>query len=187
MSEVHISDPGNSLERVNKILGGLGSGNQVFRAVSAAAKRAAQSARAKAGQFASEEYFISSGGFKGHVTDKVSVDSGGGSVSVKIEFAGTVIPLIEFQTVVSNGGVSAHVRKDSGGGMITNAFFGRIGGRTGVYQRAGKDRYPIKKLYSVSSAHMMQHPEVIEKMDERITEVFADRIEHEITRILNGW
>lgn len=187
MSEVHISDTSASLERANKILAGIGNGNSVMRAVASAAKRAAQSGRAKAGQFASDRYFISSGGFKGHVKDKIKVNGGGaGATSVSIEFAGTVIPLIEFNTSFSRaGGVTAHVKK-GGGGPVNHAFIARIG-RTSVYERTTTKRFPVEKKYSVSAAHMMMDETVEANMDKQITSVFEERMEHEITRILNGW
>ena len=103
MSEVYIKeDAGLKLDRANKLLAGIGNGSGAFKAINAALRRAAQSARAKAGTFASSRYYISAGGFKGHVRDKISMEGGSGGVTgVKLTFAGSVIRLIEFNTMPS--------------------------------------------------------------------------------------
>ena len=116
------------------------------------------------------------------------MQSGGsmGVSSVRILFAGQVIPLIEFQTRFSrNGGVSTVVKK-GGGGVLSHAFIANIGG-TNVYERITTKRFPVEKKFGPSAAHMMMDGTVEQNMDKHITNVFNERIEHEITRILNGW
>ena len=57
MSVITVDDVGGqSLERLNKILAGVPGG--VWKAASAALKRAGDSAKTKAGQFAAAEYTI---------------------------------------------------------------------------------------------------------------------------------
>ena len=188
MSEVYIKeDAGLKLDRANKLLAGIGNGSGVFKAVHAALRRAAQSARAKAGTFASSRYYISAGGFKGHVRDKISMEGGSGGVTgVKLTFAGSVIRLIEFNTRFSkDGGVAVSVKK-GGGGVISQGFIANTG-RLGVYERVGASRLPIEQKYGPSAAHMMMDEEVTKSMENQIVETFNERIDHEIDRILNGW
>ena len=190
MREVFIKeDAGLKLDRANKLLAGIGNGSGVFQAVHSALRRAANSAKAKAGSFASSRYYISAGGFKSHVVDKITMDGGnssGGVTGVKLTFAGSVIRLIEFRTRFSpTGGVSVSVKK-GGGGVISQGFIVNAG-RMGVFERVGASRLPIEQKFGPSAAHMMEDEEVTKQMEEHIVETFNDRIEHEIDRILNGW
>jgi hypothetical protein len=190
MSEVYIKeDAGLSLDRANKLLAGIGNSSGVFKAVHAALRRAAQSAKAKAGTFASSRYYISAGGFKGHVVDKIAMEGGahaGGVTGVKLTFAGSVIRLIEFNTRFSrDGGVAVSVKRGSGG-VIANGFIANTG-RFGVYERVGPSRLPIEQKFGPSAAHMMMDEQVTSKMEQQIVETFNERIDHEIDRILNGW
>lgn len=188
MSEVFVrEESGLQLERVNKLLAGIGNGSGIYRAVSAALKRAAQSAKTKAGQYVAAEYTIGQGGFKSHVKDKTYIEgNGGGVASVKLVFAGSVIPLIEFSTRYSkNGGVAVSVKK-GGGGTLDHAFIANAS-RIGVYERVTSSRLPIEQKYGPSAAHMMENESVEQKMEQQVVTVFNERIEHEITRILNGW
>ena len=190
MSEVFIKeDAGLHLDRANRLLAGIGKGSGVFQAVGAAMKRAGQSAKSKAGSFASSRYYISAGGFKSHVKDKITMDGGnssGGVTGVKLTFAGSVIRLIEFNTKFSkDGGVRVSVKK-GGGGVISKGFIVNTG-RMGIYERLGPSRLPIEQKFGPSAAHMMEDDEVVKQMEEHIVETFNQRIEHEIDRILNGW
>ena len=136
MSEVHVTDTGGmNLERVNKLLAGLGNGSAIHKAVYNALRRAADSGKTQAGRFAAEQYTISKGQFMAHVRAK-TIQHGGhmGVDSVQILFAGQVIPLIEFRTRFSkDGGVSASVKK-GGGGVLSHAFIANIGGIS-VFER----------------------------------------------------
>ncbi len=189
MSEVHVSETGGfNLERANKLLAGLGdNGSSIHKAVYNALRRAADSGKTQAGRFAAEQYTITKGQFMSHIRAKVMQDGGHlGVDSVKILFAGQVIPLIEFRTRFSkDGGISTVVKK-GGGGSLSHAFIANIGGHN-VYERITTKRFPLEKKYSPSAAHMMMDENVEKNMDEHVTKVFNERIEHEITRILNGW
>lgn len=188
MSEVYIKDDaGLNLDRANKLLAGIGNGSGAFKAISSALKRAAQSARSKAGTFASSRYFITAGAFKGHVKDKIMMEGGSGGVTgVKLTFAGSVIRLIEFSTRFSkDGGVAVSVKR-GGGGVISQGFIANAG-RLGVFERVGPSRLPIEQKFGPSAAHMMMDEEVTQLMEKQIVETFNERIDHEIDRILNGW
>ncbi len=190
MSEVYIKeDAGLSLDRANKMLAGIGNGSGIFKAVYAALNRAAQSARAKAGTFASSRYYISAGGFKSHVKDKITMEGGasaGGVTGVKLTFAGSVIRLIEFNTRYSkDGGIAVFVKRGDGG-VISHGFIANPG-RLGVFERIGKSRLPIEQKYGPSAAHMLEDEEVTQNMEKNIVETFNRRIDHEIDRVLNGW
>jgi len=175
------------LERLNKILAGVPGG--VYKASYAALKRAGDTAKSRAGQFAAEEYTISKGAFMKNVRVSTDIRSQGGSlVSLNIRYAGTVLPLLEFATRYSRGGrITTQVKRNGGASTLEHAFAERVYGPIAVFERLGKARFPVEQKFGPSTAHMMQNEEVVRKMDDTIRETFEKRVEHEITRVLNGW
>ena len=186
---IEVLDTGaTKIEKVNAILSSFGNGSAAFQAVGAAMKRAADSAKTQAGKYASDNYNITKSGFTSHV--RITNDMKGGSAgvtSVELSFYGSVIRLMEFHPrFASGGGVSVSVKK-GGGGSIHKAFIPTMRSGMGVYERVGKARLPIAQKYGPSTAHMMQNENVVEAMSQHIEEVFEDRIEHEINRILSNY
>lgn len=188
MSTIRIESTGSAtLDRVNKLLAGVPGG--VWKATSSALKRAAGSAKTKAGQFAAAEYTINKGTFMANTTVKTRVSGGSGGVAgVSISYGGSVLPLLTFNTRFGKGGnVVTQVKRNGGGATLAHAFVASIFGSTAVFERVGAPRFPVEKLYGPSTGHMMQNETVIEKMDETIEKTFSERMEHEILRVLNGW
>ena len=189
---VYIEDTGQlKLDRVNKLLGGIGDGKLLRNALYNALNRAGTRAVKESGSFASKRYAISAAGFKSYVKTKYHIHYGGGKltggvVSCEISFAGSVIPLIEFNTRFSKeGGVNVTVKRGEGG-TLAHAWVANMGG-INIYERLGKSRFPVEKKYGPSAAHMMMEETVQESMSKAVAETFNSRIDHEITRILNGW
>lgn len=192
MSRVTVQDIGKvSLERVNQILGGSFK-TDVWKAAHNALLRAGDTARAQAGRFATAEYMISKGAFDANTKTKTKLEGGysaGGVTSMTVSFAGSVIPLLTFNTRYSRGGglMFAQVKRGGGGGTLRHVFTANIGGRLGAFERKGKSRFPVEGKYGPSTAHMMQNEKVTEEMSKTIEETYDRRIEHEITRILSGY
>lgn len=188
MPEVRIDEVGSfTIDRVNAILSGIGNGSGAFEAIGAAMKRAADSAKTQAGRYAAETYNISKGKFMANCRISTNMQGGSGGVtSIELIFAGRVLKLIDFgASGGKSGGVYAAPKR--GGGNIRSAFIAAIYGGTGVWERVGRSRFPVEQKYGPSTGHMMQDEGVSEKLTQHIEEVFDSRIEHEITRILNGW
>lgn len=187
MSVVTITQEGGSLDRVNKILAGVPGG--AWKAAHSALRRAGDTAKTKAGQFAAAEYAINKGTFMRNVTEKSSVSGGAGGVaSMKLSFAGRVLPLIEFHTRFSREGkVQTQVMRNGGPTALDHAFVASIYGPAAVFERLGASRFPVEQKFGPSTGHMMQNEKVVEKMEQTVQEIFDQRIEHEITRVLNGW
>lgn len=188
MSVVRIDEVGKtSLDRINKLLAGVPGG--IWKATSAAMKRSGETAKTRAGQFAAAEYTISKGSFMHNVSQKTHITGdAGGVVSMSIGFAGTVLPLLTFNTRFSrNGLVQTQVKRNGGAATLEHAFIANIYGSTAVFERVGAPRFPVEQKYGPSTGHMMQNEQVIEKMDETIRTTFDSRIEHEVLRVLNGW
>ena len=175
-----------TLERVNKLLATFPGGVQ--SAMHNALKRAGETAKTKAGTYAAEEYTINKGTFMGQTKHKTEIKNAGGELSLNISFAGSVLPLLTFNTRYARGGVMhAQVKRKGGGGSLFHVFTARIKGPLRAYERTTTKRFPLEAKFGPSTAHMMHNEIVTEKMDEVIQETFDKRIEHEITRIMNGW
>lgn len=188
MSIVRISEANaNTVERANKLLAGIPGG--IYKASYAALRRAGDQAKTKAGQFAAAEYTINKGDFMRNVTSKTSITGdAGGVASLRIMYAGNVLPLLTFRTRYSRSGrLQTQVMRSGGTAVLEHAFAERVFGPTAVFERVGKDRFPVRQLFGPSTAHMMRNEHVVEQMDETIQEAFGQRMEHEITRLLNGW
>lgn len=185
---VRISEVGaNSLDRVNKILAGVPGG--IWKASYSALKRAGDTAKTRAGQFAAAEYTINKGDFMRNVNQKSHITSQAGSlVSMSISYAGNVLPLLTFNTKFSrNGLLQTQVKRGGASTVLEHAFAARVFGPIGVYERLGSERFPVEQKYGPSTTHMMQNETVVEKMDKTVRDTFEQRLEHEITRVLNGW
>lgn len=188
MSVVRVDEiGGTSLDRMNKLLAGIPGG--VWKAAHGALKRAGDTAKTKAGQFAAAEYTINKGTFMQNVTEKTSVTGGAGGVAeLKISFAGTVLPLLSFNTKFDRGGrVQTQVKRNGGASSLEHAFVASIYGPAAVFERQTPSRFPVEQKYGPSTGHMMQNEQVIEKMEKTIHETYEARVEHEILRVLNGW
>jgi hypothetical protein len=185
---VRISEVGaESLSRINKILAGIPGG--IWKASYAALKRAGDTAKTRAGQFAAEAYTIKKGDFMKNVHQKSHIKSeSGGIVSMSISYAGNVLPLLTFNTKYSRSGLlQTQVKRDGATAVLERAFAARVFGPIGVFERVTEKRFPIEQKFGPSTAHMMSSEQVVEKMDATVRETFERRLEHEITRVLNGW
>ncbi len=182
MGMIRIEEVGQKkLDRVNLILSRIPGGAQ--KALNAALKRAADSGKTQAAKYASAIYNISQGSFKSLTNISAS---GAGGAQVTITYAGSIIPLTQFHpSGGQQGGVSVSVKR-GGGGPLPHAWLGN-GYGYGVWERVGSKRFPIEQKYALSTAQMMQNEEVSDPLADQIQKVFDSRIEHEITRILNGW
>lgn len=187
MSIISISEVGGSLDRVNKILAGIPGG--AIKATHSALKRAGDTAKTKAGQFAAAEYTISKGAFMQNVHEKTHLQGGAGGVAgLSISFAGSVLPLLTFKTNFSRDGhVQTQVKRGGGAATLEHAFAASIFGPIAIFERLGTSRFPVEQKYGPSTGHMMQNEKVITQMEKTIVETFDQRIEHEILRVLNGW
>lgn len=107
---------------------------------------------------------------------------------MSITYAGNVLPLLTFNTKFSrNGLIQTQVKREGATAVLEHAFAARVFGPIGVFERVTEKRFPIEQKFGPSTAHMMSSEQVVEKMDATVRETFERRLEHEITRVLNGW
>ena len=71
---------------------------------------------------------------------------------------------------------------------LDHAFEAKMGSHYGIYERQGEKRFPVKELFGPATPQMMYSNEnVMDSIEEKMASTYEERIEHEITRILNGW
>lgn len=117
------------------------------------------------------------------IRDRTRVNKNTGEVSV----TGSPIRLFKFRVTPTSPKrqlVTASVKRASK--SLPYAIVQRMGnGTTGVFERVGKSRYPIRQLYTVSAPQMAGNEEVLEGAMERASIVFDERLSHEIGRLLD--
>lgn len=185
---ITIDEIDESLDRVSKLLAGIPDG--VYRAVGSALKRSARHGLTVGMKIVSEEYAISQGELKDRTKNINTIEkNSGGSYQITFGYRGNVIPLIKFDTKFgSDGRVHTRVLRASAHEVLESAFVARVGGHTGVFEREGPQRFPIRELFGPSAVQAFYaHEETTDKMDEEILKTYEARIEHEILRVLNGW
>lgn len=176
------------LEKATKLLAGIPGGVQ--KAVGSALKRSAQHGLTVGMKFVSEEYAIGQNKLKRYTYNINSiVKDGVGSFDVSFGYRGYSIPLIQFDTSVNREGrVSSRVLRSSARQVWRHAFRAKIVGRTGIFERLGPKRFPVEEKFGPSAVQAFYAREsTTDKMDEAINETYNKRIDHEITRVLNGW
>lgn len=187
-SDLVVDIAEESLDRVSKILAGVSGG--VYKAVGSALSRAAASGKTVAAKAVSQEYVISQAQFRENTKNINAFRKQSGSiVEVNFGFRGHVIPLIRFDTTVSNNGrIEARVKRSESKKTLDNAFVAQVGGHTGIFERETEARFPIVEKFGPSTVQMMySNEEVMDNIEQKMADTYEQRIDHEITRILNGW
>lgn len=179
-----------SLDRVQLLLAGIRGG--AYKAIGSALARAAQAGKTAAKEAVTQEYTISAGTFLDYTNNINHFQRGKetGEVSVVFGYSGHVIPLLKFNTSVSgrDGSVSTQVIRSHGKQTLDKAFRTVINGHTGIYEREGPERLPIRELFGPAATQMMySNEDVLDTVEEKMAAVYEQRIEHEILRLLNGW
>lgn len=177
-----------AIDHASKVLAGIPGG--IYQAVGSTVKRAAQRGLTSGMKIASQEYAIGQNELKRQTKNKNTITrDSGGQYSVEFGYTGYLIPLLKFDTKVNaEGQVFSRVLRTSGRSALDHAFRAQMGAHTGIYQRLGSDRFPVEELYGPASVQVFYNNEsTTDKMDAVLSESFNARIDHEITRVLNGW
>lgn len=176
------------IDRVNAILGGIQGAPQ--KAFSSTINRTLSTVRTNTGKMIRENYYIRQRDITSSQRMKMSKASSS-NLEGKIEFAGTVIPLIKFKvnpTDPQQKAVTVSVLKDEGAKRLRYAYVADLGKYgPGVFERDTRKRASSRQLYGPSTAHMMEHEDILHRVDKLAQESVNKRIEHEISRILNGY
>jgi hypothetical protein len=186
---ITIDVASESFNRAEKLLAGIKGGARV--AVSNALERAGTSGRAYAAKAISEEYTLSQSDVRSNTKnfDRIKRNADG-QIEITFGYSGNVIPLIKFDTSIGKDGrITTRVKRSSAKGALDHAFTASVHTHTGIFEREYDElRLPIEELYGPSVPQMMYSNEAVRtKIESRALETYEKRIEHEITRLLNGW
>lgn len=195
------------MERVNLILSGVPNGAK--KAFYNAINRGLQTVRTQSGKSVNKTYRILQKDFKSETNIRQKRASQNDLIG-EIAFAGTTIPLIKFSVSPKepkSQAVTVAVLRESGGERLKHAFIANVQtghpgkDHVGVFERTGEqgieerlNRYrrskhteTIRQLYGPSAAAMLNNYEVRQELEKAAQETIDKRVEHEITRILNGY
>lgn len=203
----------DAIERANNILIGIPGG--VDTAVKNAMPRAASALRVGSTKAIQEKYDISAANLRTNENVKISYDYKNG-FTANILFCGKKIPLFRYngtspkmptqnKAKTINLIISGHLRevhpsvatyahqfKSTSPQKFNDAFVAKMqSGHIGIFQRTGdvtsKGNDKIKEKQGSSVPQMLGSKEVQDKLAETASKKFEERMDHEITRILNGW
>ena len=175
-------------ERVSLILHGIQKGPE--KALYNAVNRGLSAVRTKSGKLIRETYFIKQSDLNANqrLTMKKATPS---HIAGYIGFAGTVIPLKQFKVTPAEPKqqtVSVSVLRSEGAKRLEAAYVADLGlYGPGVFERLTSKRETSQQLFGPSPAHMAEHENVLEQTSAIAQEVVNKRLEHEISRILNGY
>lgn len=197
---------GEALDRADKVLSGVPDG--VKKAINSAMPRAVAELRKKSYERIRERYAISEKNIRSEETIKVSYQTGNGVIA-SVRFSGRKIPLYRFdgsrpkspiydkndlvrgytskgwQMLPKGRPAYGHVLLGTSPALFEHAFTATMSNdHTGIFSRNGAG---IEEIMGPSVAQMVGNEEVAEKLVKDASDKFEERIEHEITRILNGW
>ena len=173
----------NAIEKVSALLHGIPNGAE--KAISGALNRSLLAYRTASVKQIRQTYHISASDLKtsGQIKmNKASMRSPEGSVA----FAGSMIPLVKFNARRTKP-VTVAVLKQSSAKRLEHAYFANLGLGTGIFERITRQRDSSKQLLGPSAAHMADNTDVVYTAENRAMEVFENRLEHEINRLLEGY
>ena len=147
----------------------------VYKASSAAAKRAMIAARAAGSRRIRQIYTIKARDINSRIT--VHGTEGGAEMRIK----GPMEGVKKYRGNLKRQGVFAMIKKGNSV-RIPRSF--SMNDR--FLMREGPARYPVKGIYGPAVPQLFGNPEVVQVMEERGQEMFARRLEHEIMRRLGG-
>lgn len=174
-------------DRVATILEGIPRGAE--RAFSNAINRALAVAKTQAYKGVMQEYAIKRSVISEYTKETIKQASSG-DVCGTLIFSGRQIPLYKYKPTNPK---QAPSRKMVYGGQkskqaLEHAFVTSFqSGHVGIFERVGKNKYPVRELMGSSMRSMVSNAVVIEKVYNKAQEKLDERLEHEISRLLAGY
>jgi len=180
----------DQIERVNLILSGIPGGAQ--KAFSSAVRRVNSAVKTETVRQITGVYAISAQNVRAGANIRTQVQKADSGVCGTVTFAGYKLPLYRFNVSptlpIQRAEVKAAVMRGNGQTPFAHAFIARMkSGHTGMFERDTSRSFPVSEFMAQSTAQMAGNEEVLEQVSEKAQETVNKRIEHEITRILNGY
>lgn len=213
MSRIQVQINNDAVDRASKMLAGIPNG--IETATRRAMGRASDYLRSHSVQAIRKQYDISAANLRAEENVHVKYNYQNG-VSVEITFAGRKIPLYRYGgaapkfpmvdrsrrvTAMLNGHwrsvypsveAAGHQLKSTSPTKFSDAFVARMqSGHIGIFERTGgstsKGGDAIREIMGSSVPQMLGNPLVAEKLSAETAAKFEERLDHEITVLLNGW
>lgn len=166
------------IEKLERVL--YETPNKIPIAVNRAVGRTIKHMKTEAARKIRQSYIVKHGDalkiLKSHRPDKFSAT---------LEGRGYVVPIEKFkltpkvQEPNNRRKIKATVKKGSGA-VLSSAFTTS----NGVFERKGKKRYPIRRIFGPSIPSMMNSEEVSEHVYEKGREMLDKRLDHEINQFI---
>lgn len=178
------------IERASLILQGVPHGAE--KALSSVIRRANTTVRTEAVKGITGVYAITQQNIRAETTIKMRTQKADGGIVGTVSFAGYKLPLYRFNVSptmpVQRATVKVAVLKENSPTPFEHAFIAEMkNGHTGMFERDTSARTPITEFMGPAVAQMAGNSVVVDKVEEAAQDTIDKRMEHEITRILNGY
>ncbi len=178
-----------TIERVSLLLDSIPKGAE--RALSNSINRGLIRVKSGATKGIKETYKVNPAALN-KVTNTIINKASTGNLVGYVSFSGYKIPLYKFSVSPKKPStgkkVKASVKVGSGETEFSTAFIANMkNGHTGVFERVTRKRTPVSELMGLSAAQMVANEKIMDELEKEAQELVNARVEHEITRILNGY
>lgn len=186
MSKAFVTVSEQQLKQAERLLSHVKGG--AGRAVSLALNRSISTARSDVVKGVRETYTVDAKSVRESVRLKSSKPN---KLEASIYAFGGPLSLSHFQVKPKtvNGrrrtAIRVGVRKGSAKSM-GKAFVARVGGNLQIFERVGKARLPIQKMWGPSVPQMVGNENIIDKVAEKARVSMDKRLTHEIGRLIEG-
>lgn len=175
------------VDRIHLLLNGISDAprNVIYNVLN----RAVGTVRSVASKEIRQTYKIKHGDLTSNQNIKV-VRAGRSKLEAAISFNGNLIPLIKFDVSPKQPQrktVSASVLKNGGKKQLIHAYVANLKYGVGAFERETSERDSSRQLYGPAAAVMVENDTVLKNIQEAAMNTIDKRVEHEISRILNGY
>lgn len=175
------------VDRIHLLLGGIKNAPQ--KAIYNVLNRAASTVKTTSSKEVRKTYKIKHGDLSNNQNVKTT-KAGPSRLEASIEFGGNLIPLMKFNVTPKYPQpkiVSASVLNSGGKKQLIHAYVANLKYGVGVFQRETSERESSKQFYGPSAAQMIENGNVLNSVQAAAMKTINDRVEQEISRILNGY
>lgn len=159
------------------------------RAVSMSVNKIARSARTQMAREANKRYFVTVGNARKTISVR---KAGGDGLKAELVSRGFPISLAHFKVSPKkvqhkgrkNRKIRARVKRNGGGATLDRAFIMAIGSGIGVFERDGKARKPIHKLFGPSVPSMLKNEEIQQELEKTTAEKLNKELNRQLARIM---
>lgn len=172
------------IKRIENLLGNMHK--RTPNVIANAANRAATTIVASIKKEVRSKYHIKAGDIQNTIVRKKATRS---TLYTEVRSKGNLIGLDKFKVLPKNPNpkrkkpIRVAVKKEGGAKQLVSSFVADIYGNK-VFERKGKNRLPIQRLFGPSVPQMIDNADVRNKIEQAGIDMFSKRLEHEMNRLL---